>query len=137
MRPTEDIDIVDEVPVDLRSQHELLKSLSDVFSLQLIQFQSHYLPSGWHSRLRSFGKFGQLDVALVDSYDIFLSKLFSSRDKDLKDLRMLKPQLDPARLTELFLDTTTSLRTEPKLRKNAQDNWYILYGQPLPERSSP
>jgi hypothetical protein len=134
-RPTEDIDVVDEVPAELRSQHDLLNSLSDVSNLQLTHFQSHYLPTGWENRVRSLGVFGQLQVALVDTYDIFLGKLFSARDKDLKDLRVLKPQLDQPRVETRLLDTAAALLAEPALKKNAQDNWYILFGQPLPERS--
>jgi hypothetical protein len=136
-RHTEDIHVVDEIPAQIRSQHEMLRALAEAFDLQLTHFQSHYLPGGWENRVRSFDTFGRLQVALVDPYDIFLSKLFSAREKDLKDLRVLKPQLDSQRLTDRLLDTTTALLAEPPLRHNAQSNWYILFGQPLPERKQP
>ena len=44
-RNTDDIDVVDEVPADLRAQHELLHELADRYGLHLTHFQSHYLPS--------------------------------------------------------------------------------------------
>jgi len=134
-RATEDIDIVDEIPAPIRSQHDLLADLSKRFGLQLTHFQSHYLPSGWENRLHSLGVFGPLQVVLVDTIDIFLSKLFSHRDKDIDDLRALKPQVDLQRLTDRLLDTAAALLAQPALKKYAQDNWYMLYGQPLPERS--
>jgi hypothetical protein len=134
-RPTDDIDIVNEVPADLRTQHELLDELSRRFGLHLTHFQSHYLPAGWENRLRSLGNFGSLHVMLVDSTDIFLSKLFSPREKDIDDLRVLKPQLDKQRLTDRLLDTAAPLLAEPQLKRHAADNWYVLFGQPLPERS--
>jgi hypothetical protein len=134
-RPTEDIDVVDEVPADIRSQHELLANLAARFGLQLTHFQSHYLPAGWENRVHHLGAFGSLQVVLVDALDIFMSKLFSPRDKDLDDLRMLKGQWDKGRLTERLLDTTAALLAEPGLRKHAESNWYVLYGEPLPTRA--
>lgn len=77
-RRTEDIDIVDEVPVEMRSQHELLDQLAQRYGLRLAHFQSHYLPAGWEQRVRSLGVFGRIEVDAVDSYDILLGKLFST-----------------------------------------------------------
>lgn len=51
--------------------------------MALNHFQSHYLPAGRPDRVRSLGRFGKLDVFLVDVYDVLLSKLFSDRNKDL------------------------------------------------------
>jgi hypothetical protein len=96
-------------------------------------FQSHYLPSGWQGRVHSLGSFGKLQVYLVDVYDIFLSKLFSGRDKDRDDLRMLRGQLDKDTLIRRLKETTGCLRAEPALLQRATENWYILYGEALPE----
>jgi hypothetical protein len=120
------------VPADIRSQHELLANLAARFGLQLTHFQSHYLPAGWEERVHTLGTFGSLHVVLVDTLDIFLSKLFSPREKDLDDLRVLKGQLDKGRVAERLLDSAAALFAEPELRKHAEGNWYVLYGEALP-----
>jgi hypothetical protein len=131
-RHTEDIDFVDEVPAEFRSQHKLLDQLEQLYGLHVAHFQSHYLPSGWRNRTHSLEPFGQLLASVVDVYDVFLSKLFSIRDKDLGDLRMLVPQLDKETLTQRFKDTTASMLEAEDLRKRAEQNWYILFGEALP-----
>jgi hypothetical protein len=131
-RPTEDIDVVDEVPPEFRSQREFLNQLEQRFDLQLAHFQSHYLPMGWQQRVHSLGDFGQLQVYLVDVYDVFLSKLFSIREKDRDDMRMLKSQLDKEVLVRRLKETTVSMLAAPGLRQRAVDNWYVLYGEALP-----
>ena len=131
-RGTEDMDVVDEVPAEIRSEHELLHRLAKRFGLQVTHFQSHYLPSGWNRRLHSLGKFGQLTVFLVDVYDIFVGKLFSQREKDLDDLRIMRGQLDRNRIEARFRDAAGLLMAEPELAKDAARSWSILYGEPLP-----
>ena len=131
-RKTEDIDVVDEVPQDIRSDHKLLDRLEKIYGLHLAHFQSHYLPQGWQNRVHSLEPFGRLQVFLVDVYDVFLSKLFSKREKDLMDLRVLEPQLDKEILTRRLRETTTAWLAEPKLVQHAQKNWNILYGEALP-----
>jgi len=131
-RRTEDIDVVNEVPSELRSQHQLLERLAVRYGLGLTPFQSHYLPKGWQQRLHSQEPFGQLQVYLVDAYDVFLSKLFSARLKDRDDLRMLAPQLDKQTIIRRLRDTTQDLLATPGLREKAEQNWYIMYGESLP-----
>ncbi len=132
-RATADIDIVDEVPLEIRSQRGLLAQLQSRHGLALTHFQSHYLPAGWSQRLHSLGTFGRLEVFRVDPYDMFLCKLFSNRTKDLDDLRALRPQLDKAILMERLGRTTEAFMSESALREYAKRNWYILFGEPLPE----
>jgi hypothetical protein len=131
-RSTDDIDVVDELPPSVRQEHALLDELTRRYGLRLAHFQSHYLPSGWQARTRSLGRFGELEAHLVDPYDVCLSKLFSSRAKDLDDLRHLKQQLDKAQLTRLLLSAAAPLRTTEKSRAAAELNWRVLYGEPLP-----
>jgi hypothetical protein len=131
-RATSDLDVVDEVPSAIRLQRELLEELQKRYRLLLTHFQSHYLPSGWESRLKHLGKFGSIEVQLVDVYDIFLGKLFSSRTKDLDDLRAIKPRLDKTLLEKQLVSTTAALTKEPSLRASAEKNWYILFGEKLP-----
>jgi hypothetical protein len=131
-RATTDLDIVNEVPAVIRSQNNLLEDLQKRYHLLLTHFQSHYLPMGWESRLHDLGSFGSLNIYAVDVYDIFLSKLFSSRTKDLDDLRMIKPRLDKEYLTKQLLETGTKLLQELSLRESAQRNWYVLFGENLP-----
>ncbi len=132
-RATEDLDVVDEVPASLRSQHDLLRELANRFGLHLTHFQSHYLPEGWKNRLHSLGRFGQLDIFLVDALDVLVGKLFSARTKDRDDLRALAAHFDRKVIEERLRSSGTKLRSDPALAQMAQDNWYILYGQPLPE----
>jgi hypothetical protein len=131
-RATEDIDIVDEVPADLRQQHALLERLQRTYGLQLTHFQSHFLPSGWETRVRSLEPLGRLQVGLVDAYDVFLSKLFSARDKDRNDLHALMPPLDQETVKNRLKDTCRALLDDPALRQRAEQNWYILTGEALP-----
>jgi hypothetical protein len=131
-RKTDDIDVVDEVPAEVRSQHQLLAQLHQRYGLSLTHFQSHYLPSGWVQRVHSQAPFGKLQVSLVDVYDVFLSKLSSARTKDLDDLRMVAPQLDKDTLVHKLKETTQSLLASAKERRQAEQNWYILYGESLP-----
>jgi Nucleotidyltransferase of unknown function (DUF6036) len=132
-RHTDDIDLIDEVPQELRENHQLLQELKDSYGLELTHVQSHYYPAGWQNRIHSLGDFGRLTVFMLDVHDVFLSKLFSARVKDMGDLRMLVPQLDKATIIEKLRTTCGSFFKEPHLLKIAQDNWHILYGEALPQ----
>src|SRR5262249_15836921 len=101
--------------------------------LLLAHFQSHYLPSGWDKRLHYQGTYGDLRVDLVDVYDVFLSKLFSIRPKDLDDMRMLLPHIDKNTLSQRLKETTASMLAAEEGRKGAEQNWKILYGEVLPQ----
>ena len=81
VRRTDDIDVVDEVPAELRKQHDVLGDLATRFGLRLTHFQSHYLPDGWDQRIHSIGTFDKLHAFRVDAYDVFVGKLFSGRNK--------------------------------------------------------
>ena len=107
-RQTDDVDVVNEIPAELRAKHDVLEQLVERFGLKLAHFQSHYLPRGWQRRHRSFQVFGELDVRLVDLYDVMLSKLASSRDKDLDDLRAINPQIDRERFKTRVIDAGES-----------------------------
>ena len=131
-RTTEDVDAVNEVPAELRDQHEFLDELKDVHGLRLAHFQSHYLPSGWEGRVRSFGNFGQLQVFLVDACDIFAGKLFSLRKKDRADLIALVSQLNRETIVRRVREETAGFRSDPRLLDAAKQNWYVLYGEELP-----
>jgi hypothetical protein len=131
-RATEDIDVVNEVPPPIRLQHELLARLSARYGLSLTHFQSHYLPSGWINRVRSFGRFQTLDVYLIDVYDIFVGKLFSNREKDLDDLRLLKRSLEKDRVVDRFKTRAEALIAETALKAHAGKNWRIHFDEPLP-----
>jgi hypothetical protein len=131
-RATQDIDIVDEVPAEVRSDHALLDEIRRRYGLALTHFQSHFLPSGWEGRVHTLGPFGRLRVAVVDMHDLFLSKLFSPRDKDLDDLRMLWPKADRDVLERRLKESCAGFLVEPHLRGHAERNWYVLTGESLP-----
>ena len=132
VRATEDIDVVDEVPAEVRDKHQVLDGLAKRYGLRLTHFQRHFLPVGWENRVHSLPPFGTIQVSLVDAHDVFVSKLFSARSKDLDDLRVLAPRLDKATLSRRLKKSASSLLAVPDLRENADKNWYILYGESLP-----
>jgi hypothetical protein len=131
-RQTDHIDVVDEVPAEIRVRFDLLDQIVMRYGLALTHFQSHYLPAGWPDRVRSLGRFGKLDVFLVDVYDVLLSKLFSSRNKDLDDLRAAAPRVDKQTLESRLRRFAGPLLGELQLAESARRNWYIVYGEPLP-----
>ena len=131
-RATDDIDLVDEVPEAIRTQHRLLDRLLAFYKLRLTHFQSHFLPTGWKERRHGLEPFGNLRAYLVDELDVVLSKLFSGRAKDLHDVRLLLPGIDRARLLERLASSCGALLGEADLRANAEHNWYILTGEKLP-----
>jgi hypothetical protein len=131
-RATEDIDVVDSLPPELAGSHDLLRELVERHGLALTHFQSHYLPAGWEGRTWSLGRFGRLDVAVVDPYDVLVGKLFSKRAKDFDDLRNVLPELDLHRFRTHITSTTKCFRSEPRLLEAAERNWYVLTGEPLP-----
>jgi Nucleotidyltransferase of unknown function (DUF6036) len=132
-RRTEDIDVIDEVPEVIRKNHALVESLQNSYNLHLGHVQSHYFPSGWQDRCHSLAPFGRLEVFLLDVYDVFLSKLFSSRLKDMEDMRVLLPQLDKDVLIEKLKNHAQGFLAAPRLLQIAKDNWKILYGEELPQ----
>ena len=82
--------------------------------------------------MHSFAVYNHLQVSLVDVYDVFLSKLFSNRDKDMGDLATLLPQLDREVIVLRFCDTCQDFLTAPRLKEMAVKNWYVLTGEDLP-----
>jgi hypothetical protein len=131
-RATSDIDVVDAVPAEIRSQHRLLDELFLRYHLHLTHFQSHFLPAGWQERRHGLEPFGNLRAYLVDEIDIVLSKLFSARPKDQDDVRLLLPGIDRARLLERLAANCQGLLAEPGMRANAERTWYVLTGEKLP-----
>jgi hypothetical protein len=83
--------------------------------------------------VHSLGRFGHLDVYLVDVYDVVVSKLFSAREKDLDDLRAVASRIDKQVLESRVRQSAAPLRGEQRLAENAQRNWYIVYGEPVPD----
>jgi hypothetical protein len=124
--------VVNEIPATVRSEHELLDTLASSYGLRLAHFQSHYLPDGWHDRLRSVGKFGKLGVFLIEPADIVIGKFFSGRQKDRDDLRLLVGSLDKEMLVDRLIKSGQRLLSEPKLRSQAEMNWWIVFGAHLP-----
>lgn len=131
-RRTQDLDVVDEVPEEIRSLGSFLRELEKRRRLRLSHFQSHYLPAGWEQRVHSLEPFGLMNIYTVDVHDVFLSKLFSKREKDLDDLRVLVSQLNKDTLARRMKETAGSFLSQDDLRKQAEHNWYVLYGEALP-----
>ena len=82
VRPTGDIDFVDEVPEQIRRQRIVLRKIETDFGLKLGHVQSHYLPAHWQIRRQWLGNFGGLHVYLVDEYDFFVSKVAAADRKN-------------------------------------------------------
>jgi hypothetical protein len=130
-RATEDVDVVDEVPAEIRDEREILQELSARYGLRMTHFQSHYLPRDWESRTIDFGAFGKLHVRLVDALDIIAGKVYSARPKDLDDFRLLSLNLDKEALRQRVLQGSSSLISSDQIRRQAITNWYIVYGDDL------
>jgi Nucleotidyltransferase of unknown function (DUF6036) len=130
LRRTEGVDVVDYVPAEFRQNKALGDELANRYRLYLAHFQSQYLPQDWEQRVHPLEPFEQLQVAIVDPYDIFLSKLYSSRNKDKDDLRFLAWELEKDTLARRLQDFPRPWRVEAALQ--AINNWYILYGEALP-----
>ena len=65
------------------------------------------------------------------------AKRAAGRPKDLDDLRVLLPRLDRSTLTRRLLDAALSHLADQTLRRNAERNWYVLFGEPLPYTPPP
>ncbi|HZK81240.1 MAG TPA: hypothetical protein VFC46_09245 [Humisphaera sp.] len=77
-RGTEDIDVVNEVPAEIRSQHELLAELEKSYGIRLTHFQSHFLPSGWEARL-ALQDVLEMSTHFSSIHTTFLSESFPAR----------------------------------------------------------
>ena len=95
--------------------------------------QSHYFPQGWQERVHSFGVYNHLQVSLVDVVDVFLSKLFSARIKDMADLKVLLPQLDKEVIVRRLRESCQDFLAAASLKELAEKNWQILFGEELPQ----
>ena len=130
-RPTDDIDLVDEVPEEIRRQRDVLRKIETDFGLKLGHVQSHYLPAHWRDRRQWFGDFGGLRVYLVDEYDIFVSKLSSKKEKHQSDLRVLALKLDKDTARHRLLTDGRAFLDDPKLRPQIEENWRFIFQEPL------
>lgn len=130
-RPTDDIDLVDEIPEEIRRQRDVLREIEVEFGMKLGHVQSHYLPTGWRERRRWLGDFGGLRVYLVDEYDIFVSKLSSKKKKHQLDLRVLALKLDMDTARDRLLNSGRAFLDDPALRPQILENWRFIFQEPL------
>jgi len=65
--------------------------------------------------------------------DVFVGKLFSTRTKDRDDFRALKPTLETQTIRNRLRESSASLGSEPRMLDAARENWFVLYGEPLPD----
>jgi hypothetical protein len=130
-RPTEGIDLVDEVPAEIRKQRAVLRKIQSDYGLSLGHVQSHYLPIGWQDRRRFLGNFGRLRVYLVDPYDIFVSKLSSKKEKHKDDLRVLATKLDREIAKERLLRNGQAFLNDPYQRPQIEENWRFIFQEAL------
>jgi len=134
-RPTDDIDIVDEIPPEIREQRPTLQKIKKEFGLSLGHVQSHYLPPNWQRRRQYLGDFGGIRAYLVDSIDIFVSKLSSKQEKHKQDLRVLAKKLDHDKAKQRLLDDGRVFLDDPSLRSQIEENWQFIYQKSLSPES--
>ena len=127
---TQDIDLVDELPASIRNEHDLLRELVERHRLQLTHFQSHYLPDGWRSRLRSLGRFDRIDAFVVDPIDMLVCKLFSRRSKDYRHVKEAWDQVDRDLFQDRLARSTGTFRRDEATLEAGRHNWYVLTGEP-------
>jgi hypothetical protein len=130
-RATEDVDVVDEIPVAIREERPILDELARRYGLHLTHYQSRYLPGVWESRTSDLGSFGEIHVRLIDPYDIIAGKIFSNRPKDRDDFRLLSLALDREELKRRIVGGLSPLWSNVEQRDVAIRNWYIVYGEEL------
>jgi hypothetical protein len=82
--------------------------------------------------VRSLGRLRELEVFLVDPYDIFVGKLCSVRLKDRADLNVLMSTLDRAKIRRRLVESSSGLRSDADLLEAARQNWFIFFGEELP-----
>jgi len=135
-RPTDGIDIVNEVPAQIRKQGDLLKRIQAEYGLTLGHVQSHYLPANWQQRRRFLGDFGGLHVFLVDVVDIFVSKLSSKQEKHKQDLRVLAKNLNQDDIKSRLLGDGKPFLDNPFLRPQIEENWRFVFQEPFVAEAS-
>jgi hypothetical protein len=131
VRPTGDIDLVDEVPEEIRRQRDVLNRIETQFGLILGHVQSHYLPAHWRDRRKWFGDFGGLRVYFLDEYDIFVSKLASKKEKHQSDLGVLALELDRNTARQRLLTDGRAFLVDERLRPQIEENWRFIFQEPL------
>lgn len=131
-RPTDDIDIVNEIPAQIRKQTDILKRIRGEYGLTLGHVQSHYLPTNWQQRRHFLGDFGGLHVYLVDVVDIFVSKLSSKQEKHKQDLRVLANSLDKEDVKRRLYGDGKAFLDDPYLRPQIEENWKFVFQESLP-----
>jgi hypothetical protein len=131
VRPTGDIDFVDEVPEEVRRQRTMLQKIETEFGLKLGHVRSHYLPAHWQNRRQWLGEFGGLRVYVVDEYDIFVSKLSSKQEKHQSDLGVLALKLEKEIARHRLCSDGRSFLDDPKLRPQIEENWRFIFQEPL------
>jgi hypothetical protein len=130
-RPTDDIDIVDEVPPQIRGQRAMLRQIRTKYGLNLGHVQSHYLPANWKNRRRYLGEFGGIRVFLADVYDVFVSKLSSRQEKHRDDLRVMAPQLDKEKIKQRLLEDGKAFLKSTSERPRILANWQFIFREKL------
>jgi hypothetical protein len=131
VRPTGDIDFVDQVPEEIRRQHSVLRKIESDFGLKLTHVQSHYLPAHWQNRRQWLGDFGGLRVYVIDTYDIFVSKLSSKKEKHQSDLGELALKLDKEIARHRLVTDGRSFLDNPELKPQIDENWRFIFQEPL------
>ena len=131
IRPTGDIDFVDEIPEEVRCQRTVLRKIATNFGLRLAHVQAHYLPAGWYDRRHWLGEFGGLRVYVVDEYDIFVSKLSSKKEKHQSDLGVLALELNKEIARQRLLRNGRAFLDDPTLRSQIEENWRFIFQEPL------
>ncbi len=131
-RHTDDLDLADEVPAEIRAAKETLSELTLRFGLRLAHFQTHYLPPGWARRTSDGGSYGSILLRLIDPYDIIAGKVFSARARDQDDVRVVSRRLDKGPLLERVHEYSAAVWGDERLREQARDTWQIVFLEDLP-----
>jgi hypothetical protein len=130
-RPTDDIDLVDEVPADIRKQRSVLDQIQAKFGLTLGRVQAHYLPANWRNRRKFLGDFGGIRAYLVEVYDVFVSKLSSKQEKHQDDLRVLAPKLDKEKARQRLLTDGKAFLESRVQKATIEAKWKFIFREEL------
>lgn len=121
---TQDVDVAyDVAPADHDAWIQTLRTLKERLSINIEEAQpSDFIPAppGAESRAEFIGRYGSVDVFLIDPYSAALSKIERGLGRDLDDARKLLAEgiIEPVELRRLFDAilpeyTRRSVRSDP------------------------
>lgn len=130
---TDDIEFVHDLLATMRDNQALRERMEGMSGFELGYVPGCCYPHYWKKRVQPVGAFGKLQVFRLDVCDVLLSKLFSERQGDIDDMRLVFPKLEKANVVRRFQEEGSFLlMLSPTKAETCRRNWQLLFGEPLP-----